>query len=210
MTQVFDAFYTKSKWRGGLEDGTRSGAGSTLAVTQAFREFLAELIREHNVASIFDAPCGDFHWMKEVPLPDELSYLGGDVAASLVDELNQKYRRKNVTFRHFDIVNDEFPAADLWICRDCFIHLPRDYCIQALRGAAKADIKYVILTSYYELKLNLRGELGGARGINLLLPPFGLPQPIARVDELVRDDGRPTRFQGLWTMADVRAALARS
>src|SRR4051794_6314922 len=121
MTEVFDAYYTNSTWRGGLEDGTRSGAGSTLAGTPGFREFLVEVIREYDIASIFDAPCGDFHWMKEVPLPDELSYLGGDVAASLVDELNQTYRRKNVTFRHFDIVNDEFPAADLWICRDCFI-----------------------------------------------------------------------------------------
>ena len=39
------------------------------------------------IKRLFDAPCGDFNWMKEVHLLD-VDYIGGDIVSSLV--LNNK------------------------------------------------------------------------------------------------------------------------
>jgi len=207
MKGVFNDFYRLNKWHGGLADGTRSGRGSTLDATRDFRSFLVKIVAEHGIGSIFDAPCGDFHWMKEVELPETVKYLGGDIASDLVAELNSRYGDERRSFRFFDIVTHEFPAADLWICRDCFIHLPLDYCLSALRNACRANIQFAILSSHYDAEPNRPGHVGGARPINLLLEPFNLPHPIAQCDEFVRSDGKARKYQGLWRIVDIRKAL---
>jgi len=207
MTDFFNRRYVDKPWPGGLAEGTRSGRGSTLKVTEGFRAFLAEVVSDYRIRSIFDAPCGDFHWMKEVPLPSDVRYIGGDIASVLVDELNEKYGDDSRRFVHFDIVNDTFPDADLWICRDCFFHIPLDFCIKALRNACAVDVKFAVLTSIYRPGPNRPGQVGGSRPIDLLKPPFNLPEPIAKCDELIGPRGRPQRFQGLWKIEDIRAAL---
>src|SRR5438046_7814005 len=45
-----------------------SGPGSDLAQTQSIRDALPELLRELGVRTLLDIPCGDYHWMRQVPL----------------------------------------------------------------------------------------------------------------------------------------------
>ncbi len=58
-----------------------SGAGSTLQYTKNFRQQLEKFLRFSGCYSLFDGPCGDFNWMKEVRLPQNMQYFGGDMYA---------------------------------------------------------------------------------------------------------------------------------
>jgi hypothetical protein len=69
---------------------SRSGGGSNLGVATATSlRFLADVIREFNVSSMIDAPCGDFNWQNHAWEVDSISaYLGLDIAASVVHQNN--------------------------------------------------------------------------------------------------------------------------
>src|SRR5262245_53370209 len=97
--------------------------GSNLDYTKRLQENLPNLLSVLGVKRFFDAPCGDFGWMSELRLPLTLDYLGGDIVPSLVHNLREKYSTPQRRFIEFDVVNDKFPDVDLWLCRDCFIHL---------------------------------------------------------------------------------------
>ncbi len=129
LSDVFEGIMALNRWNG-VE--SRSGPGSTLAYTQNLRPELARFVRESGVNSLFDAPCGDFHWMAEVEFPLNFDYFGGDVAPSLIDDLRVKQARPGRRFAVFDIVHDPFPPADLWLCRDCLFHLSRGECPKSL------------------------------------------------------------------------------
>ena len=45
---------------------SRSGAGSTLEITEKIRKDIVKLIKEKDIKSIVDLGCGDFNWMKEI------------------------------------------------------------------------------------------------------------------------------------------------
>lgn len=206
MRAVFDTKYTKKQWKRGLDDGTRSGLGSTLEATEPFRAFLEEFVVERGIKTIFDAPCGDFHWMKEVRFPPTVRYFGADVSGVLMEEIGSKFGSKDRLFLRFDIVSDPFPDMDVWICRDCLFHLPLDLAMAALRNSLRAEIDYMMLTSHYEVGKNRDIEIGRFRRLDLLQAPFSLPEPLLRVDEFA---GTPRhRFVGVWRAEDVRTAIS--
>jgi len=206
LRAIFDTKYAKMQWKGGLEDGTRSGLGSTIAATEAFRSFLPQFVAERGIKTIFDAPCGDFHWMKEVPLPSNVRYFGADVSGVLIEEVSAKFGSPDRLFLRFDIVQDPFPDMDLWICRDCLFHLPLDLGLAALKNSLRARIDHVMITSHYSVSKNSDIEIGRFRKLDLLQKPFSLPEPIHRVDEFA-GTGRH-RFIGVWRGEDLRKAIS--
>lgn len=202
MQQLFDRRNRNKPWSGGLADGTRSGRGSTMEATRQFRTFLPQFVAERGISSIFDAPCGDFHWMKEVRFEKSVRYFGGDISPSLIGEMSQSYNARDRFFLTFDIVSNPFFDVDLWICRDCLFHLSLDFCLQALRNSTQARIPYVMLTSHYNVEHNSDIETGKFRRLDLLKPPFSLPEPIARCDEF-SDHPTSRRFVGVWRGSDL-------
>ena len=66
MTQLADVFqgHADRNYWGNRE--SVSGDGSTLAYTHNLRHELAKFLRAFRVVSMFDAPCGDFNWMRAV------------------------------------------------------------------------------------------------------------------------------------------------
>ena len=42
---------------------------------------------------------------------DKLNYLGGDIVDHLVNNLNLKYKTKNVKFENIDIINNQLPKS---------------------------------------------------------------------------------------------------
>ena len=119
LEERFSEIYRRNAW-GSSESA--SGSGSTLDMTSSIRSLLPELFSKYEIASIFDAPCGDFNWMREVDL-NGISYIGGDIVEHLVDDLNSKFSSKTIVFVHTDITIDSFPKSDLVLNRDCLFHL---------------------------------------------------------------------------------------
>ena len=60
------AFTTIFKYKLWGNEESISGPGSGLKYTENLRKELAKLIKDYAIGTIFDAPCGDFYWMKHV------------------------------------------------------------------------------------------------------------------------------------------------
>jgi hypothetical protein len=200
--EAFRTIYEQNRW-GSCE--SRSGRGSTLAYTKPLRKSLARYLRKLKVEVLLDAPCGDFNWMRHVRLPDGVRYIGGDIVAPLIDELQRAHGNASYSFRTMDIVEDPLPLADLWICRDVLFHLSNADILWVFENFAASSIPHMLTTTYGFPKSNDDIRSGGFRFINLQLPPFGLPRPLSRTTDFVAPE--PPRYLGLWSREQVAAAL---
>jgi len=155
------------------------------------------LVRNYSIASMLDAPCGDFVWMRRVEFPEKFRYVGADIVAELVSELQAKHQSPTRQFIKLDVRTDRLPDVDLWLCRDCLIHLSNDDALSALRNFARSNIKYLLTTTYNFGYVNADIETGNFRALNLRKPPFLLPRPLA----LLKDYKYPAtpRRLALWS-----------
>lgn len=152
--EIFDKQYQKEGgcWnkQACLVDGkieTYSGNGSLLKNTENLIISLSRFIKEKNIKSIVDAPCGDFNYMKEVDLSG-VEYTGYDVSPNAI-EMCRKYEKENIRFKVADITKDKLPKCDLVICKDLFIHLSYDDIKLILENIKDSGCKY-FGTSRYE------------------------------------------------------------
>lgn len=156
-----------------------SGTGSSPQKTINVVSNIRVIINKFEIKNILDVPCGDFVWMKEITdNNDTLNYLGGDIVDHLVNNLNLKYKTKNVKFENIDIINNQLPKADLLICRDCFIHFSNKNILKTLNNFLNSDIKYFLITdSVVEKNFeNIDISTGEFRSVDLTIPPFNLPK----------------------------------
>ena len=159
---------------------------------------------------MFDAPCGDFNWMRAVDVPAGFDYLGGEIVAALVAENQARYGGPGRRFTPFDISADAFPDADLWLCRDCLFHLPYAQALAALRAFARSRISFVMTTTHLNTSNFDNSDIaaGGFRPIDLLKPPYGLPREVLyRIPDYVFP--YPQRELCVWSRAQVAAAVER-
>lgn len=202
----FTRIYSQNLW-GDTESA--SGTGSNLAHTANVRARLPDLMRQHGVKTVFDAPCGDFHWMRDVVAQTDVRYVGGDIVKPLIEKLSREATSERVSFIHVDLTRDSFPSADLMICRDCLFHLSYRDCLAVLRGFLSAGIP-LLLTTTHELRKGAENRdiaTGDFRPMDLLRPPYGFPaEVLARIDDWVPPD--PPRFMCLWTRDQVARAVA--
>ena len=199
---AFNAIYEENYW-GSSE--SRSGPGSTVEYTKALRKSLEKLTLDLRIGVLLDAPCGDFNWMQHVRLPDNCRYIGGEIVAPLVAELERVHAGPSRHFRLLDIVNDELPEADLWLCRDVLFHLPTADIIKTLKNFTKSNITHLLTTTFDFQKFNDDVKPGGFRCINLRKPPFSLPKPILKISDFVAP--APPRYLALWSHDQVAASL---
>lgn len=208
LETLFENIMTLNRWSG---DESRSGPGSTLLYTCNIRSQLPVFFEKFGVKSLFDAPCGDFHWMKEVNFPADFVYAGGDIAGSLIEENIKRYASDKRRFLRFDVVKDEFPESDVWFCRDCLFHLPEAYVFEALRNFCNSRIKLLMMTNHINATgfKNVDIEAGEFRLIDFYSPPFNLPRDVLfRVADYV--DPFPQREMCVWTREQIAAALKKS
>jgi hypothetical protein len=175
--EKFALLYEKRLWQAvapGINRGrSQSGFGSTMEATCLIRPALETFLREMEVQTLFDAPCGDYHWMRHLAFDG--TYIGGDIVRSVVTNLNQAFRG-SPEFIDFDITRDEFPKADAWLCRACMQHLSNAEITQAIDNFRRSRVKLALLsnsrlTSNYDIKS------GGSRMVDLTRSPFNLPRP---------------------------------
>jgi hypothetical protein len=199
----FTQIYEHNYWKSGE---SRSGAGSTLDAAHLFAAEIKKFIESRNIKVLLDAPCGDWNWMRHVELPLDLKYLGGDIVAPLIETLIEKHGGDNRYFFQFDICKDSFPAAEVWLCRDCLFHLSFSDIASAFENFSKSECSYALITTHYEHPENRDIETGDFRFLNLSANPFNLPRPSEFLEEKVVNE---VRMVGLWSRQQIADALAR-
>src|ERR1041385_6825751 len=120
--RVFTSIFDYGLWG---DDETVSGDGSTISQTEGVRAELPDLLRRYNVRTLLDAPCGDFHWMKELRLVENGAiqrYIGVDVVQPIIARNNKRFAipgRRD--FFASDLAEGPLPKVDMIFCRDCLV-----------------------------------------------------------------------------------------
>ena len=173
--EIFKKIY-EMNWWGSNE--SISGHGSTLNYTENLRKELPIIFDKFSIHKVFDAPCGDFNWMIKVIKKNNIKYLGADIVESLIKHNNTLFSNDRIKFIHLNILKDEFPEADIWICRDFFIHLSYHDIYRSLLSYSNSTIPYILTTSHINLSgfKNMDIRTGDARVIDLFSEPFFFPK----------------------------------
>ncbi len=201
----FTKIYKKNYWE---NEESVSGPGSTLEYTINLRKKLPELFKKKSIKTIFDAPCGDFNWMRHVLKEDNLDYTGGDIVAPLIESHNVRYKNSNTRFIHIDLTKQKFPSADLMICRDCLFHLSFHDTRLVLQNFVDAQIPYLLTTNHINTGQfkNTDIRTGDFRLIDLFSVPYSFPKEVLfRIEDWKFPD--PKREMCLWTKEQIIQAL---
>jgi SAM-dependent methyltransferase len=193
--EVFTAYYTNHHWKKGGSE-TVSGAGSTLEYTKSLRRELPLLLHRLRVKRVLDAPCGDYNWFRLIQRTPDIHYVGADIVKPLILKNREHYANETTTFIHLDITRNRLPDADLWICRDCLMHLSNEDVGKAIDNFLRSNIPYLLTTTYTECQRNRDIPTGHFRQLNLELSPFSFCQPSLYIDDW--SEGYPVKKLGLW------------
>jgi SAM-dependent methyltransferase len=189
-------------WRG-VE--SVSGRGSDSDQTRELVRVLPGFLRKHEVNSILDIPCGDFHWMSEVDLSG-ISYLGADIVDELVKKLQARYAGEAREFTRLDLMNDRLPKVDLIFCRDCLVHLSSKDVLKAISRIVDSGSTYLLTTTFPDHKVNREILTGAWRPLNLNLSPYNFPPPAELIIENCTEAGGrfADKSLGLWRVEALR------
>lgn len=201
----FTAIYTHNVW--GSEE-SRSGKGSTLDYTANVRRALSEIMQSLSLHSLFDAPCGDFNWMRELLRTVNVRYVGADIVLPLVQALQVKYASDTIAFMHIDITKGPLPRADLMLCRDCLFHLSYQDTLAFFDRFLEAGIPYLLTTTHDNSGgaiVNRDIRSGGFRPIDLYAPPYNFPRdPLRTIEDWHAPELK--RYLCLWSRQHVLQA----
>lgn len=189
--EIFSNFYKHNSW--GSEE-SKSGPGSTLYESRELIRNLPTLLKQLQVRTIVDAPCGDFNWMKEINL-DAYHYIGVDIVHDCIVENQSKYQKRNILFLENDIVRNSLPTADIILCRDALVHFPNDMVKEAINNFKRSGSKYLLTTHFTNIDTNHDIEIGDWRPINFTLAPFHFPDPLFMIKETL-----PIKTMALWKL----------
>jgi hypothetical protein len=174
------------------------------------RQALENFLRETRPKKFFDAPCGDFNWMKNLNLPDDCNYIGGEIVPELVLSLQRTFGRAPGTasnriasrqFIKFDLTLDCLPSADIWLCKDCLQHLSNSDISLVLDNFRRSRVKIALISNHTGVLANVDIATGQFRHVDLTRAPFNLPPPRQTLaDSPV--DGEP-RYIGVWHREDL-------
>lgn len=191
--EIFTGHFQSNYW--GNKESV-SGDGSTVEYTENIRKELPKLFSSLHIKQLLDAPCGDFNWFRHLNLPDGIAYLGCDIVEQLVIENKRCFETSLRRFSTLDIIRDQLPEADLWICRDVLFHFSNADILSTLRNFKKSKIRYLLTSNHTEVDKNSDVPTGSFRLLNLELKPFSFPAPIAEMDDWI--EGFPVRQLCLW------------
>lgn len=212
-----DAFETKT-WAQEDKDKPRSGPGSTLRRTKRLRRALPGLLKDYDVKTFLDAPCGDWNWMSAVNL-DGVKYIGGDISKELIAEVKAEHGGEGRKFMHLDLASSKLPKCDMIMVRECLIHLTDEVRWEVIANIHKAKIPHLLLTvDLVDENIPLT-ENGQHANFNPMIAPFNFPDPVHHVPEssdqvslydLTAADVGPwkrRRVMGLWSHAQLGEVL---
>jgi hypothetical protein len=194
--ETFRANYRSGGWVHGEGQESRSGIGSSAAVTTGLLDRIGAAMKHLGARSLVDVGCGDWNWMKRSSL--EADYIGIDVVPEVI-EANQHYARPGVRFAVANAIEGPIPAADAALCREVLFHLSFADALAVVK-TIKAAARYLLATTDLDIWFNSDIQTGDFRRINLLRRPFGFPSPLG----LIPDGGLvPARYLGVWETASL-------
>lgn len=200
--EIFTEIYNDNKWQC---DESISGPGSTIEETAHLRAELEQLFAELNVKTIIDAPCGDYNWFKEIKTPFD-QYIGYDIVEPLIEEDNKKYKSDSVRFECKNILEEPLADADLFFCRDLFLHLATDDIFKLFRNLKKSNITWLLGSHAIGFDNTIKIHTGQSRQVDLTATPFNFPQPeklIIEQSNLAGGIYKESRTMGLWKVKDI-------
>jgi hypothetical protein len=193
LVNLFNSFY-KIEYAVDCLYGSHCGPGSSLEYTASIQQELPALLQKHAVRSMFDAGCGDRHWIKHVELP--CSYLGGDVSSDFID-------LSGGTIIKHEITSDTIPTVDLIMIRDVAIHLSNADRYRLLCNVARSNAKFLLMT---QCLVDHNDDVDYSdfpfSEINWNISPWGLPDPIDMIVERLSN-----KSLCLWTIDQIGQAL---
>lgn len=198
---IFTEIAKNNIWQ---EKESVSGFGSTLEQTKTIIYEIPKIIEELEIKTIFDIPCGDFNWFKEIDLTGKI-YLGGDIVKEIVHHNNRKYKSENISFIEFNLLEDIQEKMDLIFCRDCLVHFSTKDIWNALRNIKASKSEYLMVTTFTSEKQYRDIITGGWRPINFEKAPFNFPEPILIVNEncTEKDGAFLDKSLGVWRIRDL-------
>lgn len=197
--ELFTLVYEKNLWG---DPQSVSGPGSSLESTKEIRNTLPHLIKDYNMHSLLDIPCGDYNWMQYVDLQN-CTYIGADIVDRIIEINNRLFSDENHVFRVLDIIRDDLPEVDLILCRDCLVHLTFNDAKAALKNIRRSGSKYLLATTFTECKINSQLGIDCWRPINLEKQPFTFPRPVLIIRENCEQAQYKDKSLGLWRVSDL-------
>ena len=189
---AFKIVHDQNLW---LNPESKSGGGSTVEFTQHIRKNLAEWLHANDVKSMVDLPCGDFNWMRLVDFPEGMSYHGIDIVPDLIVENTRKYQSDTVKFSVGDIIEGPVPSAEVYFCRDVFIHFPNDAVEKSIANVRATGAKWLIATTCPTVKEKIDTVFPNSRKQNMAL---FLGEPDVMLEDF--GDGKTDKYMGVWRM----------
>ena len=140
-----------------------SGYGSDLGtkLMETDRAFIAEAIRERNITTMVDAPCGDVNWQFGAWELDSLrAYVGLDLVAQVINLDAARFaHHSNKRFAAWDIVRCPIPQIkwpdsngasppDLVHSRHALQHMPPRRARTAAINLVASGARYLMVTTY--------------------------------------------------------------
>ncbi|MFR9166048.1 MAG: class I SAM-dependent methyltransferase [Dysgonomonas sp.] len=199
--EIFTDIYNTNHW---TSPESISGPGSDSEQTTTLVDGLNSLIKENNIKSILDIPCGDFNWMQKVDL-EGIDYIGADIVEALISENQQKYTAENIRFEVLDLISDKLPKVDILVVRDCLVHLSLENIYNSVKNIKSSGAKYLLATTFPEHSVNFDIQTGEWRPLNLQIKPFKFPKPLLIINEGCTEvKGRfNDKSMALWEIAQI-------
>ena len=200
--ETFTQIYNTNYWNGKM---SISGPGSDESQIQTIIASINYLIKELNINTILDLPCGDFNWMKQVDLKN-VNYLGADIVDELIKINSQNFSSNNIHFKVMNLISDQLPKSDLIINRDCLVHLSFENIYESLQNIKSSGSKYLLTTTFTKHKPNYDICTGDWRTLNLRIKPFNFPAPVKIFNENCTEgnDAYRDKSLGLYLIDEIK------
>lgn len=199
--KVFEDIFISRKW-GGPKGESVSGRGSSIRTTDQLRSDLVELIKELEIKTFADGPCGDGNWISLIDWDaTEVSYIGLDIVPEVVAKA--KERMPSGQFEVCDITSSHLPTADIILVRDCLVHLSNSLIWKVIENIKRSGIKYILTTTFVNRKENKDITTGKWRTLNMEIAPFFLPKPIKYLQDFYPFPEYADKRLGLWLVKDL-------
>lgn len=179
--ETFTYIFNENKW---WSNESVSWPGSTINWTIHLKEWINRIIKQYNINSFIDAPCGDVNWIE--PEKIWIKYIWCDIVENIIIKNRKKFKSENIIFTSLDITHDKLPDWDIIHCRECLQHLSYENILGFLSNLKKSNIKYLLTTTHiWWLNKNIIDWKYFQ--INLEEEPFKLPKPELLLEEKERN-----------------------
>lgn len=108
---LFGDVYENNRW-GRSPEGRRYYSDSPPELTEPYRRYVSEFIRDHGIKRVVDLGCGDFVLASGIDMGDA-SYIGVDIYPPLIGHNREQFGDDRHEFLVRDLVEDECPDGDL-------------------------------------------------------------------------------------------------